>query len=355
MISFLCQFSYGMEAPSSRFFSEQTMGIEEVENGFFWIRKFEQNSGLSSCDEAERETLFCDAPLRDNGTVAYWDGITRPDDYDDFPDKYSVYGEENKTLRIGYGGQKGIYKLNHQSDRVIFMGMADHITIKEYQAIVILNAFGFVSQQSPKIVDVIFKNGNSKKNVISALSFDHLVFNTSLKTWDVAHSFGFGNIPIFNGRDNFYSITYNMNLFSPLIKDLAALLCLGRGGYSGDSLNLIFNHDSRTQQTQCRLFLYDLYSKGASENDMLFKSEIKDFTCSMESPMKTLHKEVCLAMSQEERQLQWNRRCGDTYSINGTEVADQYNILFPHFLEEFDRELSRLIPIFQQVILRSNR
>lgn len=57
-IFLLCQSSYGMNDQSSHLFPDQPMGIEEIKNGFFWIREFDQNRDLISCDKTYDKRWF---------------------------------------------------------------------------------------------------------------------------------------------------------------------------------------------------------------------------------------------------------------------------------------------------------
>jgi hypothetical protein len=223
-------------------------GNEQIKAGLKLTKKFATDSSENS-KEISVNSVTCNACFETiNFTI------------DEFYNKKT-------NLCIGLGSSKIALKINN-SNKIILLGLDKELTQKEYQTYKILNAFGLISQQSPEIVTVFF-NDQTIQNVLSVTSFEFLAEKgTYRKTWERKHSFGFGDIPIFNNNSkNFTDINYNYELLKPLVKDLCLWNLIGRPGFPGDSLNLIFK--KQNNQTICRLLLYDFYDKYDEAKDLI--------------------------------------------------------------------------------------
>lgn len=239
---------------------------EQIKLGLNLIKKLKEDKYYIFGQNTEIVTCKTNGTYDSEKAWDYYlpDGVQLPPDFKENYDKYMSPGsKKNPSLCVGYGCSKRAIKLDSSNKNVILLGLDEERSIMECNTFYVLNAFGLISQQQPKIVTVQF-NDKKIKGVPMVLSFD--AFGKDIVTWDAKTHGGVGNVSVFNGANNLYDFDYNCKLMEPLVKDFALWSLIGISGcLSNDSLNLIFKQlDENSQkkvQTVCRLLLYDFFDR----------------------------------------------------------------------------------------------
>lgn len=343
---------------SDPLFPQELVGRTHIRAG---LESLSENGAENTLEtkalSTERRLVFCDASLDSiRSKFAFPTDIEFPADYQTNPRDYLTYGPKNLTLILGGGGSKDAVKLSKDSNIVILLPRQYFDSAKECHAYKSINAFGLISQQSPDLVTVQFRDGQQIENILSVTSFDFLAKDNQRRTWDFKNGIGFGDICIFNGADNFNSIEYNLRLLTPLARDLALWKFIY--GVEGDIINIILKRTNNETQTICRLLLYDtgplleVYVKTTILSVLQAIERNPDYFKQLKcmSTMGWLYEEVCSAMLPQETLSLWGveYRRGSGTRTNFKEVAYMWKKIEPHILKIFDAEVIRLAEFFRE-------
>lgn len=260
------------------------------------------------------------------------------------------FSEEFQRHTISGGYEKSVFILDNKNIALYSQSKADFIALlmrKEIESYQILSCLGLCTQASPHMGTLLFQDGYKIENAIIVESFSHIVKDgksriIELKDSKIKNKHG-EQLLFLDSKENFNSLEYNINLFTPLLKDLALWWIIGHPtNDESDSLNVILKQESESQVC-ARLFLFDMYNyamqKIKNETSVFqgFNEEISDR--SIEAYIRTFYFGLIRSLSEAEI---FNTFSTNDMNMVSTLIGNKMKELMPNFKEIFTAELLRL-------------
>ena len=248
----------------------------------------------------------------------------------------------------GKGMEKSVLILDDRYVALLLESNANFISLlakKEIETYQILSSLGLRTQSSAHLGSLKFQD-NSHIEAIIVENFDYIAKNEKariieLKSSKIKNKFGEQSI-FLNKRSNFDDLEYNINLFTPLMKDLALWWFIGHPtDYEEDTLNLIVDQYSNNQ-VRARLFLFDMYNYAllniTSATTVFHKMNEEICANRLGAYIRIFYSRLVSSLPKKEL----SETFGDQVNWLGTLVSNNIQKITPTCITIFNTEFLRL-------------